>query len=151
MQTVVLGICSSISIYKSCDILRGFQKKGYSVQVLMTKNATHMISPLLLSALSGKKVFVDSFEKSMSEKINHVDLAKDISLLVIAPATANMIGKLAGGVADDFLSTFYLMVRSPVLIAPAMNEAMYFHKQTQRNPFHFCYLQTDILVSFYQV
>lgn len=133
MQTIVLGICSSISIYKSCDILRDFQKKGYRVQVLMTKNATHMISPLLFSALSGQKVFVDAFEKSTSEKINHVDLAKDISLLVIAPATANMIGKLAGGVADDFLSTFYLVVRSPVLIAPAMNEAMYFHKQTQRN------------------
>ena len=133
MQTIVLGICSSISIYKSCDILRDFQKKGYRVQVLMTKNATHMISPLLFSALSGQKVFVDAFEKSTSEKINHVDLANDISLLVLAPATANMIGKLAGGIADDFLSTFYLVVRSPVLIAPAMNEAMYFHKQTQKN------------------
>jgi len=133
MKTIVLGICSSISIYKSCDILRGFQKKGYRVQVLMTKNATHMISPLLFSALSGQKVFVDSFEKSTSEKINHVEMAKDISLLVIAPATANMIGKLAGGVADDFLSTFYLAARSPVLVAPAMNEAMYFHKQTQEN------------------
>ncbi len=133
MQTIGLGICSSISIYKSCDILRGFQKKGYRVQVLMTKNATHMISPLLFSALSGQMVFIDSFEKRISEKINHVDLAKDMSLLVIAPATANMIGKLAGGVADDFLSTFYLAVRSPVLIAPAMNEAMYFHKQTQEN------------------
>ena len=133
MKTIVLGICSSISIYKSCDILRGFQKKGYRVQVLMTKNATHMISPLLLSALSGQKVFVDSFEKSTSEKIDHVEMAKGISLLVIAPATANMIGKLAGGVADDFLSTFYLAVRSPVLVAPAMNEGMYFHKQTQEN------------------
>ncbi|MCJ7582261.1 MAG: bifunctional phosphopantothenoylcysteine decarboxylase/phosphopantothenate--cysteine ligase CoaBC [Candidatus Aminicenantes bacterium] len=133
MQTIVLGICSSISIYKSCDILRGFQKKGFRVQVLMTKNATHMISPLLFSALSGQKVFVDSFDEGTSERINHVDLAKDISLLVIAPATANMIGKLAGGVADDFLSTFYLAARSPVLIAPAMNEAMYFHKQTKEN------------------
>lgn len=133
MQTIVLGICSSISIYKSCDILRGFQKNGYRVQVVMTKNATHMISPLLFSALTGQKVFVDSFEDNTSEKINHVDLAKTISLLVIAPATANMIGKLAGGVADDFLSTFYLAVRSPVLIAPAMNEAMYLQKQTQHN------------------
>ncbi len=133
MQTIVLGICSSISIYKSCDILRGFQKNGYRVQVLMTKNATHMISPLLFSALSGQKVFIDSFEERTSEKISHVELAKDMALLVIAPATANMIGKLAGGIADDFLSTFYLAVRSPVLIAPAMNEAMYFHKQTQKN------------------
>ncbi|MFC2166527.1 bifunctional phosphopantothenoylcysteine decarboxylase/phosphopantothenate--cysteine ligase CoaBC [Acidobacteriota bacterium] len=133
MQTIVLGICSSISIYKSCDILRGFQKRGLHVQVLMTKNATHMISPLLFSALSGQKVLVDSFDEETSEKINHVDLAKNTSLFVVAPATANIIGKLAGGVADDFLSTFYLAARSPVLIAPAMNEAMYFHKQTKEN------------------
>lgn len=133
MLTIALGICSSISIYKSCDILRDFQKNGYSVQVLMTQNATQMISPLLFSALSGREVFVDSFEKGTSEKINHVDLAKGVSLLVIAPATANMIAKLANGVADDFLSTFYLAVKSPVLIAPAMNEAMYLQKQTQKN------------------
>jgi len=133
MKTIVLGICSSISIYKSCDILRGFQKLGFRVQVLMTKNATQMISPLLFSSLSGQKVFVDSFDEETSEKINHVDLAQGTSLFVVAPATANMIGKLAGGVADDFLSTFYLAVRSPVLIAPAMNEAMYFHKQTKDN------------------
>jgi phosphopantothenoylcysteine decarboxylase/phosphopantothenate--cysteine ligase len=100
---------------------------------MMTKNAARMISPLLFSALTGGKVFIDPFEEDSSERIGHVDLAKEISLFVIAPATANMLGKLASGVADDFISTFYLAVRSPILIAPAMNEAMYHHKQTQKN------------------
>lgn len=133
MQKIALGVCSSISIYKACDILRGFQKEHFRVQVMMTKNATRMVSALLFSALSGQKVFIDSFEDGPPEKINHVALAGEISLLVIAPATANMIGKLAWGVADDFLSTFYLAVRAPVLIAPAMNEAMYLHRRTQSN------------------
>jgi len=133
MCTIALGVCSSISIYKACDVLRGFQKKGYEVQVIMTKNATRMVSPLLFSALSRRKVLVDPFEDLSVESIDHVELAKKIELFVIAPATANSIGKLAGGIADDFLSTFYMAVNSPVLVAPAMNEAMYLHKQTQAN------------------
>lgn len=133
MSQVVLGVCSSISIYKACDVLRGLQKKDYEVQVVMTKNATRLVSPLLFSALSRKKVMVDPFEGSSSGSIDHVELAGEIDLLVVAPATANIIGKLACGIADDFLSTFYLAARSPVLIAPAMNEAMYLHKRTQAN------------------
>ena len=133
MCTIALGVCSSISIYKACDVLRGFQKKGYEVQVIMTKNATRMVSPLLFSALSRRKVLVDPFEDRSVESIDHVELAKKIELFVVAPATANSIGKLAGGIADDFLSTFYMAVNSPVLVAPAMNEAMYLHKQTQAN------------------
>jgi phosphopantothenoylcysteine decarboxylase/phosphopantothenate--cysteine ligase len=133
MCTIALGVCSSISIYKACDVLRGFQKKGYEVQVIMTKNATRMVSPLLFSALSRRKVLVDPFEDPSVESIDHVELAKKIELFVVAPATANSIGKLAGGIADDFLSTFYMAVNSPVLVAPAMNEAMYLHKQTQAN------------------
>jgi phosphopantothenoylcysteine decarboxylase/phosphopantothenate--cysteine ligase len=132
-KSLALGVCSSISIYKACDILRGFQKNDFRVFVIMTRNATRMISPLLFSSLSGQKVFVDPFDDSYTEKINHVDLAGKISLLLVAPATANMIGKMAGGIADDFLSTFYMAVRSPVLVAPAMNEAMYLHRQCQKN------------------
>ena len=132
-KIIALGVCSSISIYKACDILRGFQKNDCRVFVIMTRNATKMISPLLFSSLSGHKVFVDPFDGSPAEKINHVDLAGRASLLVVAPATANMIAKMAGGIADDFLSTFYLAARAPVLIAPAMNEAMYFHRQSQKN------------------
>lgn len=133
MEKIVLGISSSISIYKSCEIIRQFQKKDYEVQVIMTKNASRMISPLLFSALSGRKVYVDPLDEDSSERISHISLAQETSLLLIAPATANIIGKFASGVADDFLSTIFMVVRCPVLIAPAMNEAMYYHRQTQQN------------------
>jgi len=133
MEKVVVGICSSISVYKSCEIVRGFQKKGYSVQAIMTKNATFLIQPLLLSAITENTVHVDTFDRKASESISHISLAKEAVLFVVAPATANMIGKMASGIADDFLSTFYMAVGCPVLIAPAMNEAMYFHTQTQLN------------------
>ncbi len=133
MEKVVVGICSSISIYKSCEIVRDFQKKGYLVQAIMTKNATFLIQPLLLSAITENPVHVDTFDRKASENISHISLAKETVLFVVAPATANMIGKMASGIADDFLSTFYMAVRCPVLIAPAMNEAMYFHTQTQLN------------------
>lgn len=133
MEKVVLGICSSISVYKSCEIIRGFQKEGYSVQAIMTKNSTFLIQPFLISALTENTVHVDPFESKTSEHISHISLAKEAVLFVVAPATANMIGKMASGIADDFLSTFYMAVTCPVLIAPAMNEAMYLHTQTQMN------------------
>ncbi len=132
-KKVALGICSSISIYKACEIIRGFQKENCEVQVIMTENATRLISPLLFGSLTGRKVLVSLFEDESSEGITHIELAKEISLLLVAPATANMIAKLASGIADDFLSTFHLAVKCPVLIAPAMNEAMYLHDLTQSN------------------
>jgi len=130
---IALGLSSSISIYKACEVIRRFQEKKFQVQVIMTKNSTHLISPLLFSALSGQKALIDFFEEDSSATIPHVSLAKEISLFLVAPATANIIGKFASGVADDFLSTFFLAVKCPVLIAPAMNEAMYLHLQTQAN------------------
>ena len=133
MEKIALGVCSSISIYKACEIIRIFQDKKFQAQVILTQNASRMISPLLFSALSGHKVLVDPFQEEASDTIAHVALAKEISLFLVAPATANIIGKLASGVADDFLSTFYMAVECPVLIAPAMNEAMYLHRQTQQN------------------
>ncbi len=133
MKKIALGICSSISIYKACEIIRDFQKESYEVQVIMTANATHLISPRLFGALTGQRVIVDLFEEDLSDEIAHVELAREVSLLLVAPATANIIGKFACGIADDFLSTFHLAAKCPVLIAPAMNEAMYFHKQTQSN------------------
>jgi len=128
-----LGVCSSISIYKSCEIIRIFQKKGFQIQVVMTVNAARLISPVLFRAITGNDIFIDLFSEEASEKIPHIALTKEISLLLIAPATANMVGKLAAGVADDFLSTLYTAVKCPVLIAPAMNEGMYLHRQTQEN------------------
>lgn len=133
MKKIALGVTSSISIYKACEVLRGFQKKGIQVQVIMTRNATHLIAPQLFSALSGRKTIVDLFAEDYQDEIAHVSLADEVALLLVAPATANILGKFASGVADDFLSTFFLTVRCPVLIAPAMNEAMYLHPQTQAN------------------
>lgn len=132
-EKIALGVCSSVSIYKACEVLRGFQKEGIKVRVIMTKNATKLISPLLFEALSGEKVWVDCFEGQGSESLAHVILSQEIALLVVAPATANIIGKFASGIGDDFLSTFFMAVRCPVLIAPAMNEEMFFHTQTQKN------------------
>jgi len=133
MKKIALGVSSSIAIYKACEVLRGFQKAGFQVQVVMTKNATRLISPLLFSSLSGLDTIVGLFEEPVVRNVGHVSLAKEISLFCVAPATANIIGKLGNGVADDFLSTLFLTARCPVLIAPAMNEAMYHHPRTQAN------------------
>jgi phosphopantothenoylcysteine decarboxylase/phosphopantothenate--cysteine ligase len=133
MKKIALGVSSSVGIYKACEVVRGFQKNGVEVQVVMTRNAARLISPLLFSSLTGKKAIVDLFEEPLARTVGHISLAREIALLCVAPATANVIGKFAGGVADDFLSTLYLAVRSPVLIAPAMNEAMYLHTRTQAN------------------
>ncbi len=132
-RKIALGVASSIGIYKACEVVRGFQKNGVEVQVVMTPNAARLISPLLFSSLSGTKTIVDLFEEPETRRIEHIGLAKEIALLCVAPATANVIGKFAGGVADDFLSTLFLATRAAVLIAPAMNESMYLDPQTQAN------------------
>jgi phosphopantothenoylcysteine decarboxylase/phosphopantothenate--cysteine ligase len=133
MAKIALGVTSSISIYKACEVLRGFQRGDCDVQVIMTRNATKLVSPFLFNSLSGHKTIVELFEDDQPWSVAHVSLAREIGLFVVAPATANIIAKFAWGVADDFLSTFYLAVQSPVLLAPAMNEAMYLHPQTQEN------------------
>jgi phosphopantothenoylcysteine decarboxylase/phosphopantothenate--cysteine ligase len=133
MAKIALGVSSSISIYKACEILRGFQKAGHEVQVIETRNATALIPPALFSALSGRRTIVELFDDQQPWSVAHVALAKEIRLFVVAPATANVLAKFAQGVADDFLSTFYLAVGAPILAAPAMNEAMWLHPQMQEN------------------
>ena len=132
-RLVALGVSSSISLYKAPDILRGFQKEGWEVQVIMTPNAAKLVSPRLFSALSGRRAALDPFDQEESRTIAHIRLAREAELLVVAPATANVLAKFAAGLADDFLSTFYLAAECPVLIAPAMNQAMYLHAQTREN------------------
>jgi phosphopantothenoylcysteine decarboxylase/phosphopantothenate--cysteine ligase len=132
-RTVALGVASSIGLYKACEIVRGLRKAGLEVRVVMTPNAARLISPLLFSSLAGTRTIVDLFEEPKTRTIQHISLAKEIGLLCVAPATANVIGKFAGGVADDFLTTLFLATRAPVLVAPAMNEAMYLHPRTQAN------------------
>ncbi|MDI6845354.1 MAG: bifunctional phosphopantothenoylcysteine decarboxylase/phosphopantothenate--cysteine ligase CoaBC [Candidatus Saccharicenans sp.] len=132
MKKIALGVCSSISIYKACEIIRLFQSEGLGVRVIMTEKATRFIQPYLFTSLTGERTIVELFDDGQ-RPIEHISLVDEISLLLIAPATANIIAKMASGVADDFLSTFYLAVKCPVLVAPAMNEAMYLHPQTQEN------------------
>ncbi len=130
---VLLGISSSIAAFKSIDILRYLLKEGIEVQCIMTRNSVNLISPLTLEILSGKKVIIDLFEKGERGEIVHIEITKEVDLLLVAPATANIIAKFANGIADDALSTIFLASRSPVLIAPAMHTQMFLHPTTQRN------------------
>jgi phosphopantothenoylcysteine decarboxylase / phosphopantothenate---cysteine ligase len=132
-RNVVLGITGGIAAYKAADIVSSLKKLQINVEVIMTKAATEFITPLTLQSLSQNKVTVDMFARSENWEIEHISLAKKADLLVIAPATANIIGKLAHGIADDMLSTVVLATKAPVLIAPAMNTNMYSNPIVQAN------------------
>lgn len=129
---VTLGVASSISSYKAAEILRLLQKAGHTVRVAMTRNATRFVRPITFSSLSQHPVYLDEF-KARNGEVQHIELARETRLLLIAPATANLIGKFASGVADDFLTTLFLARRCPVLIAPAMNVYMYRNPIVQEN------------------
>jgi phosphopantothenoylcysteine decarboxylase/phosphopantothenate--cysteine ligase len=128
-----LGVAGGIAAYKAIEVLRGLQKAGCEVQVAMTPHATEFVQPLTFRALTEKYVLVDDYEKENPDPIAHINFSQNIDLLLIAPATANIIAKFANGIADDFLSTAYLAATAPVLIAPAMNTQMLLHPATQRN------------------
>ena len=132
-KRIVLGVTGSIAAYKSADIIRRLQDKNVAVTVVMTRSATQFITPLTLERLSGKKVYCDLFESLADSRVPHVSLADSLDLFLIAPATANIIGKLAHGIADDLLTCLALTVRAPMLIAPAMNAAMYTHVAVKEN------------------
>jgi phosphopantothenoylcysteine decarboxylase / phosphopantothenate---cysteine ligase len=130
---IVLGVCGGIAAYKSVELLRLLVKKGAEVRVLMTANAAQFIGPMTFEALSGRKVVRSLFEPTDDASIQHIQWAQEADAVVIAPATANMIGKLANGIADDALSTFILAVTCPVMICPSMNTNMYASSAVQRN------------------
>jgi phosphopantothenoylcysteine decarboxylase/phosphopantothenate--cysteine ligase len=130
---VGLGVAGGIAAYKSIEVLRGLQKAGCEVQVAMTRHATEFVQPLTFRALTEKYVLVDDYAPENPDPIAHINFSQNIDLLLIAPATANIIAKFANGIADDFLSTAYLAATAPVLIAPAMNTQMLLHPATQRN------------------
>ena len=132
MKKIILGISSSISAYKACDLIRLFTKEGAAVYTVITENALNLITPLTLETLSGNPVYSDSFSRDRRE-MGHIELKDDASLFLVAPATANIIGKFASGIADDLLSTTFLSVKCPVLIAPAMNPNMYGHPAVKEN------------------
>jgi phosphopantothenoylcysteine decarboxylase/phosphopantothenate--cysteine ligase len=132
-KTIVLGVCGGIAVYKCVELLRLLQKQGAKIRVLMTRSATEFVAPLTFQALSGEAVFTDLFEKGSDASIRHIRWAEEADLVVVAPATANIIGKMAHGIADDALSTFLLAVRSKIIVCPAMNTAMYESRAVQRN------------------
>src|SRR5882762_2651576 len=132
-KKVALGISGGIAAYKAAEVLRGLQRAGCIVRVAMTKRACEFIQPLTFRALSGSHVIVDDYAPDNPDPIAHITFSQTVDLLLIAPATANIIAKFANGVADDFLSSTYLAATAPVLIAPAMNTSMWQHPATQRN------------------
>ncbi|MDP4152841.1 MAG: bifunctional phosphopantothenoylcysteine decarboxylase/phosphopantothenate--cysteine ligase CoaBC [Bacillota bacterium] len=126
MKNILLGVTGSIAAYKSADIANMLSKRGYNVDVIMTRNAVKFIAPLTLQSLTKNRVYSDMFDEIYTEDVRHISLAKKADLCIIAPATANIIGKLANGIADDMLTTTLLAVKDiPIYICPAMNTNMY--------------------------
>ena len=133
-KNIILGVTASIAIYKSCDLIRALRACGLNVQVVMTREAQELIKPIVFQSLTGNRVYFGGiFDAPDNWDIAHVALATKADLIVIAPATANIIAKLASGICDDLLSCTVCASQAKVLIAPAMNENMYQNKITQSN------------------
>ncbi|MCU0601024.1 MAG: bifunctional phosphopantothenoylcysteine decarboxylase/phosphopantothenate--cysteine ligase CoaBC [Desulfobacterales bacterium] len=132
-KQIVIGVCGGIAAYKSVELMRLFQKAGANVRVVMTKNAASFVAPLTFEAISGQPVFLDMFEAGSENSMRHISWADEADAVVIAPATANMIGKLANGIADDALSTLMLVATCSKFICPSMNTHMYENRAVQRN------------------
>jgi phosphopantothenoylcysteine decarboxylase/phosphopantothenate--cysteine ligase len=130
---ILLGVSGSIAAYKAVDILRRLREQGGEVNVVMTKNAARFVSRLTFEALSGKPVFWDEFQEAERKGIGHIDITAGLDLALVAPATANIIGKIASGIADDALTTALMATACPLIIAPAMNDRMYRNAVVQKN------------------
>lgn len=124
-KNVVIGVCGGIACYKVATLVGLFKKEQANVNVIMTKNATEFVSPLTFQTLSQNAVVTDMFKKVDNAEVKHISLAQKADIIVIAPATANIIGKIVNGIADDMLSTVIMASKCPVLVAPAMNNVMY--------------------------
>lgn len=132
-KNIILGVSASIAIYKACDLVRRLKDEGCSVTIVETPEATELIRPVVFESLSGNKAYYGLFEENSSWEIEHISLAKRADLVLIAPATANIIAKISAGICDDLLTCVVLATRAPVLVCPAMNEGMYLNKITQAN------------------
>jgi phosphopantothenoylcysteine decarboxylase / phosphopantothenate---cysteine ligase len=133
MARIALGVSGGIGAYKAVEVVRGLQKRGHDVVVVVTRNARRFVGPVTFEAITRHRVITSQWSAGANADIEHISLASDIALLLVAPATANILGKFANGIADDFLSTLYLATRAPVLVAPAMNTHMLEHPAVQRN------------------
>ena len=132
-KNIILGVTASIAIYKACDIVRRLIEQDLRVTVVMTPEAEELIKPIIFQSLSGNKVYRGLFDEPQEWQIGHVSLAQKADLVLIAPATANIIGKIANGICDDLLTCLVCATKAVVLICPAMNENMYKNKITQDN------------------
>ncbi|MGE5197061.1 MAG: flavoprotein [Deltaproteobacteria bacterium] len=132
-KNVVLGVTASIAIYKACDIVRRLMEGNCAVTVIMTAEAQELIKPVVFQALSGNKVYRDLFGEPETWEIEHISLARKADLVLVAPATANIIGKIASGICDDLLTCTVCATTAPVLICPAMNQNMYKNNIVQAN------------------
>lgn len=132
-KKILLGVSGSIAAYKACDLITDLRKAGYLVRVAMTKDAHHFITPLTLQSFAGTEVVEDFFSVPGRVKPVHIELAKESDLILIAPASADILAKIAHGFADDLLACTVLASTAPLVVVPAMNEKMYFNKFTQEN------------------
>lgn len=132
-RRILLGVTGSIAAYKAVDVLRRLQDEGGQVRVAMTKNAVQFIAPLTFSALTSQPVLTDEFQNGDRAGIGHIDMSADLDLALVAPATANIIGKIASGIADDALTSALMACACPLVLAPAMNDRMYQNAVLQRN------------------
>ena len=123
-KTVVLGVTGSIAAYKMANVASMLVKKHADVHVIMTQNATNFINPITFETLTGNKCLVDTFDRNFQFNVEHVSLAKKADIFMVAPASANVIGKIAGGIADDMLTTTIMAAKCPKLVSPAMNTNM---------------------------
>ncbi|HTI36271.1 MAG TPA: bifunctional phosphopantothenoylcysteine decarboxylase/phosphopantothenate--cysteine ligase CoaBC [Vicinamibacterales bacterium] len=130
---IALGVTGGIGAYKAVEVARGLQKRGHDVAAIMTASAKHFVGEVTFEAITRRPVISDQFARGLNADIQHIALATDISLLIVAPATANVIAKLANGIADDFLTSLFLATRAPVLLAPAMNTHMLEHPAVRAN------------------
>lgn len=132
-KRVLLGVCGGIAVYKACDWTRALRREGAAVTVVMTEAASRFVTPLTFAALSGRKVYTSMFATEEAEQIPHISLARQADAILIAPATAQTIARLAHGLADDLLATLVLATTAKVVVCPAMNSQMYRHPATQAN------------------
>lgn len=132
-KEIIAGVTGSIAVYKACDIIRELKKCGHGVTVVMTREAKEFVTPLLMSEISQNKAYSEMFDSDMDWDIKHISLAQSAALILIVPATANIIAKLACGICDDLLTCTVLASKAPVLVAPAMNDNMYAAVATQEN------------------
>lgn len=133
-KEIVVGVTGSIACYRACDLVSTLRKEsGVQVRVVMTREATRFVAPLTFEALSGNRVYSDLFEAPEQRDLPHTALSAKADVVVVAPATLNLIGKLAGGIADDLLTCLLFATRAPVILAPAMNTRMYEHPVAQQN------------------